>query len=130
MHFAADTQSAADIHLQVELKSDLSNLCLVSRAVRDFAIPRFYREIWDASSHKHSNETRTETLLGFLQLPSQILESVRKIKVKSCYPSEEYDTSVKEMLDAIKSLIARTTRLEAFKSVDTTYHLEPYESSC
>lgn len=120
MQFEADGQIATDVHVQVDLKSDLSNLCLVSRAVRDFAIPRFYRDICDASSYKHSNEKRTETLLRFLQLPSQILENVRKIKVKSRHPSEEFEAFVKEMLDAVKSLITRTIQLETFKSVDIT----------
>ncbi|PVH78369.1 hypothetical protein DL98DRAFT_590489 [Cadophora sp. DSE1049] len=107
-----------EIISHVQLKSDLYNWCLVSRAARDFATPRFYKEIWDAFSIDHSNERRSKTLKGLLQLPSQRLENVRTFEVKNRYMREESPASINEMLDAVESLIRRTTQLEEFRQVD------------
>ncbi|KAK0115028.1 hypothetical protein ONS96_013499 [Cadophora gregata f. sp. sojae] len=114
MAFRLPLEILCEIIRHVELKSDLYNWCLVSRAARDFATPLFYREIWDATSIELSNESRIENIGKFSQLPSNRLENVKKIEIRNRYLGVESEKSVNEMLGAIESLTRKLPRLEQF----------------
>ncbi|KAK0104892.1 hypothetical protein ONS95_005157 [Cadophora gregata] len=115
MAFRLPLEILCEIIRHVELKSDLYNWCLVSRAARDFATPLFYREIWDATSIELSNERRIENIGKFSQLPSNRLENVKKIEIRNRYLGVESEKSVNEMLGAIESLTRKLPRLEQFQ---------------
>ncbi|KAG4430108.1 hypothetical protein IFR05_014406 [Cadophora sp. M221] len=112
MGFGLPLEIISEIIGHVELRSDLYNWCLVSRATRDFATPRLFRDILVTSSDRVSIKKLTENLRSLLQLSSKRLEHARKFETRCEYETDIFESDISELLKALEASIEKATKLE------------------
>ncbi len=108
---------AKPIRSQVELRSDLYNWCLVSRATRDFATPRLFEEILVTSSSRAPIRKVAENLRGLFQLSSKRLAHVKKFEAWCSYARDTPESDLGELLEVLEACIEKAIRLEEFREV-------------
>ncbi|KAH6718809.1 hypothetical protein BKA61DRAFT_596273 [Leptodontidium sp. MPI-SDFR-AT-0119] len=114
MGYGLPLEIISEIIGHVELRSDLYNWCLVSRATRDFATPRLFEEILVTSSSRAPIRKVAENLRGLLQLSSKRLAHVKKFEAWCSYARDTPESDLGELLEVLEACIEKAIRLEEF----------------